>query len=255
LVDFHLQPAQSLSRTAEIPMQNRARRTDAPSSTDVDGVRVIETPWRSGAGLRVLLIGAPLLVGLGAVGLWLRTSTTSDSAAGEPRVVTGQRSVDTQSAETAAPATIVRPAAPTRRVRTATDQEPVQAPQDWPSADPNDLAAHFRPGDPVPTAGEVIQALQDAGDYTGLGAFNPPGTSPPLQGLAVPTDFVLPPGYVRHHQFTDEGEAIEPILMFAPDFVLRDARGQPLPMPENRVVPEALAPPGLPIRPAQVPPG
>ena len=37
-----------------------------------------------------------------------------------------------------------------------------------------------------PTAAEVIEALQASGDHTGLGAFNPPGTSPPLQGLAVP---------------------------------------------------------------------
>ncbi len=64
---------------------------------------------------------------------------------------------------------------------------------------------------------EVIDRLHQAGIRTGLGAFNPPGTRPPLIGLAVPEDFVLPPGYLRHHQATDDGQRIEAILMFDPD--------------------------------------
>lgn len=123
-----------------------------------------------------------------------------------------------------------------------------------PDPDPDDLAAYFQAGDPEPTGAQVIEALQQAGVRTGLGAFNPPGTSPPLVGLAVPEDFALPPGYVRHHQVTDEGVAIEPILMFSPDFVLHDAQGRPIAMPADRVVPPALAPPGLPLRQIQIPP-
>ena len=117
-----------------------------------------------------------------------------------------------------------------------------------PSNDPDDLAAYFQPGDPEPTGAEVIKALQQAGVRTGLGAFNPPGTSPPLAGLAVPADFKLPEGYVRHHQVTDEGVPIEPILMFSPDFTLYDAQGRPIAMPASRIVPPELAPPGLPLR-------
>jgi hypothetical protein len=117
-----------------------------------------------------------------------------------------------------------------------------------PRGDPDDLASYFREGDDVPDAATLIKAMHQAGVRTGIGAFNPPGTSPPLEGLAVPADFALPPGYVRHHQVTDEGEIIEAILMFSPDLVLRDARGQPIPLPENLVVPPGLAPPGLPIR-------
>lgn len=120
--------------------------------------------------------------------------------------------------------------------------------------DPNDLASYFRPGDPVPSGANLIKALHEAGIRTGLGAFNPPGTSPPLEGLAVPDDFALPEGYVRHHQSTDEGVPIEPILMFAPDARLVDANGQPIAMPENRVVPPEFAPPGLPIRRVRVGP-
>lgn len=128
------------------------------------------------------------------------------------------------------------------------------AAQDMPSNDPDDLAAYFQPGDPEPTGAQVIEALQQAGVRTGLGAFNPPGTSPPLVGLAVPEGYELPPGYVRHHQVTDEGVAIEPILMFSPDFVLHDAQGRPIAMPADRVVPPELAPPGMPRRQIQIPP-
>lgn len=114
-------------------------------------------------------------------------------------------------------------------------------------------AGYIKPGDPVPTAGEVIERLHEAGIHSGLGAFNPPGTSPPLVGLAVPPDFALPPGYVRHHQTTDDGQDIEAILMFSPDFEFFDAAGNRIPIPENRVVPPELAPPGLPIRPIEIP--
>lgn len=120
--------------------------------------------------------------------------------------------------------------------------------------DPDDLANYVSPGDRAPTMGEVIDKLHDAGIHTGLGAFNPPGTSPPLVGLAVPEDFPLPEGYVRHYQATDDGQRIEPILMFSPDFDFRDASGRPIAIPDNLVVPPHLAPPGLPLRPIEIPP-
>lgn len=121
-------------------------------------------------------------------------------------------------------------------------------------ADPTrDLRSYVMRGE-KPTMNEVIQRLHERGVYTGLGAFNPPGTNPPLAGLAVPKDFVLPPGYVRHHQVTDDGQTIEPILMFAPDFQLYDATNRPVEMPKDRVVPPELAPPGLPLRRIVIPP-
>lgn len=105
-----------------------------------------------------------------------------------------------------------------------------------------------------PTMAEVIERLHQAGEYGGLGAFSPPGTRPPLVGLAVPEGFALPEGYVRHYQATDDGQRIEAILMFAPDKQLVDARGNPIPMPADRVVPPELAPPGLPMRRIEIPP-
>lgn len=110
-----------------------------------------------------------------------------------------------------------------------------------------DLADYLNPGE-RPTMAEVIERLHANGVLSGLGAFQPPGTRPPLIGLAVPEDFELPPGYVRHHQVTDDGQEIEAILMFSPDAQWVDASGRPLELPADRVVPAELAPPGLTIR-------
>ena len=130
--------------------------------------------------------------------------------------------------------------------------EPQRAPEG--DADPTrDLKSYVSRGE-KPTMPEVIERLHERGIYSGLGAFSPPGTRPPMVGLAVPEDFVLPEGYVRHHQATDDGQRIEAILMFAPDFQLYDAAHNPVAMPKNRVVPPELAPPGLPIRRIVVPP-
>ena len=72
-------------------------------------------------------------------------------------------------------------------------------------------------------------------------------------GLAVPDDYVLPEGYVRHFQATDDGQRIEPILMYSPDFEFFDSNGQPISIPVNRVVPGNMAPPGFVIRPIEIP--
>nr|WP_187362473.1 hypothetical protein [Massilia rubra] len=121
-------------------------------------------------------------------------------------------------------------------------------------ADPTrDLSSYVARGE-NPSMAQVIERLHERGIHSGLGAFSPPGTSPPLVGLAVPEDFVLPKGYVRHHQATDDGQRIEAVLMFAPDFQLVDASNKPIEMPRNLVVPPELAPPGLPIRRIVIPP-
>jgi hypothetical protein len=116
----------------------------------------------------------------------------------------------------------------------------------------DDLADHVPQGS-APPMKEVIERLHRAGVYTGLGAFQPPGTKPPLVGLAVPEGYVLPDGYVRHQQATDDGQTIEAILMFAPDRVVLDSAGRPIPVPPDRVVPASLAPPGFPIRTIVIP--
>ena len=86
------------------------------------------------------------------------------------------------------------------------------------------------------------------GEHAGMAVFPPPGTKPIKRGIVVPDDFQLPAGYMRHYQTTDDGRRLPPILMFRPDFVGLDANGEPIQIPEDRVVPPELAPPGLPHR-------
>jgi len=99
----------------------------------------------------------------------------------------------------------------------------------------------------------VIPALQAAGRRDGIAAFPPPGSDPPRSGIIVPDDFALPEGYLRHHQSTDDGKPLPPILLVHPDYELIDDQGNAVPTPEGRVVPPELAPPGLPIRLLEVP--
>jgi len=166
--------------------------------------------------------------------------------------------VPAQPASAAAPTPTARASAPDTTVAvvmTAAATAPVaRIPR---LRDPNgdqtpDLADYINEGE-RPTMAEVIQRLHAAGVRTGLGAFNPPGTRPPLIGLAVPDNFELPPGYVRHHQATDDGQRIEPMLMFSPDAKTVVVNGRSVAVPADRVVPPELAPPGLPIRRIAVP--
>lgn len=211
----------------------------APSSpADDEGVRVLRKP---GVGLPMetrVLLGAGLVV-VAALG-WFLWGPASAAPSNDDTSTTAA----TPPAAASAVVTISAPATP--RADTIEFNELRKLPT--PQGDPDDLASYFREGDAVPDTATLIKAMNEAGVRTGIGAFNPPGTSPPLEGLAVPADFELPPGYVRHQQATDEGEIIEAILMFSPDLVLRDAQGRPIPLPENRVVPPEMAPPGLPIR-------
>jgi hypothetical protein len=91
-------------------------------------------------------------------------------------------------------------------------------------------------------------------EKTGLALFVP-GTKPLKRGIVVPEGFELPPGYVRHYQTTDSGQMLEPILTFHPDYTPLDEHGQPVEVPESRVVPPELAPPGMPIVMLEVPEG
>lgn len=88
---------------------------------------------------------------------------------------------------------------------------------------------------------------------SGIALFPPPGTDPPKPGIIVPDGFELPPGYVRHHQVTDDGTQLPPILTFHPDFEWVDAQGNPIALPEDHVVPPDLAPPGMPVEILEVP--
>jgi hypothetical protein len=234
-------------------MSEPGKNDTTPSVTDGDGVRIIRTHAPRARWALALQLLALVLIAAGiAYLLYPARSTPSPSTASTPERAQGAETRTTAAADAAIEAED-KPMT-SRRLHPA---QPAQTPSnsaDLRSGDDNDIATYISPDDAEPTMAEVIQALRDSGDHGGIAAFNPPGTSPPLQGLAVPEDFVLPPGYVRHHQVTDDGQPIEAILMYAPDYVLRDADGRPIPIPEDRVVPPEMAPPGLPIRPITIPP-
>lgn len=214
------------------------RSSRTPSADPVgDGVRVVR---REGPGARRgLLYLALAAILVASVAVWLLSASRPprdlpDDAAAPPAADAAAMPTSGAADAPASPATA-------RRVADATGNDPM-----------GDLSDYVPPGE-VPTMGEVIDRLHAAGVHTGLGAFQPPGTSPPLVGLAVPEDFPLPEGYVRHYQATDDGQRIEPILMFSPDFQFFDAAGNPVPIPADRVVPPEMAPPGLPIRRIEIP--
>ena len=121
------------------------------------------------------------------------------------------------------------------------------------STEPGDRAAKPTPPGDKTSGGKLIEELHKRGIHEGIGAFEPPGTSPPLVGLEVPEGFELPEGYVRHFQTTDDGRQLRPILMFSPDYEFFDDGGQPIAIPQNRIVPAELAPAGLPIRTINIP--
>jgi len=221
-----------------------------PGPTErVDGDRT----WRPSVGylaIALVLVAGGLCYGL--MSSLTPNSIATTTAPAAPSVALGP-STPAPSSAPGNPAS----AAPIRAIAAASGIAAAAPPQISRTRDPDgdqtpDLADFVNSGE-SPTIGEVIDRLHQAGVYGGLGAFSPPGTRPPLVGLAVPEDFVLPEGYVRHHQATDDGQSIEAILMFSPDRPAVDAANRPIAIPKDRVVPPELAPPGLPIRRIVIP--
>ena len=225
------------------------RRSGSPPSDETRGAGA----W--GPSFYYLAIALGIVAG--AIAFWLMSFPPpggEDAGAASPSVA----SIAAPSMPESPPAADSG-AAPATPVRMAAASPPVETPPSQPAAtqeegsDPTtDISVFLNPGE-TPTMAEVIERLHQAGVYSGLGAFSPPGTRPPLVGLAVPEEFVLPEGYVRHHQATDDGQRIEPILRFSPDYEVVDAAGKPIAIGEDRVVPPELAPPGLPIRRIEIP--
>lgn len=216
-----------------------------PPDRDGDGVRV--TVHRRRRGWRT--VGVVAVAALAAFVGYRMLATRAGSVQAATGAATGQPPAEHDAASASSRSSPAPRAVAASRQASATASA---APRDGEDPTP-DLSDYVLPGE-APSMAQVIDGLHRRGIRTGLGAFQPPGTSPPLLGLEVPEDFPLPEGYVRHYQATDDGQRIAPILMFSPDFQLFDARGRPVPMPADRVVPPALAPPGLPLRQVRIPP-
>ena len=192
---------------------------------DKDGVTHV-APARSSSGVGLWLVGGALVFTALCVGLsvWLLSADVE---------------VEEQPFVEATPAPVPQPPmvaeAPVRRPRPAA---PVATPP------PVEEDTAVPPPEPEPP-------------YTGPTGTQlyRPGTKPLKRGIVVPEDFELPPGYVRHYQSTDDGDRVAAILMFHPDYAPTDESGQPIELPENRVVPAEMAPPGMPIQMLQLPEG
>lgn len=228
--------------------------SDSPPTklrVDGDGVKIAETPGvRTGVWLLVLamaLISIALIVIVR-----LTPHGSSDTVAAVPP---GKAAVSAPSdVGHAAPAMKSWHLQPVGRVEAP---HPSVHLEPKPASDPApDPAAHVEPppapaAEAAPAAPEESQpaAGGEATDQpTGIALFPPPGTKPILRGILVPDEFPLPEGYVRHYQATDDGQRVPAILMFHPDYQLTDERGQPIPMPKDRVVPPEMVPPGLPVQ-------
>jgi hypothetical protein len=212
-------------------MASHPRRTTL--RVDGDGVRRLEA-----RGVRMVVRLFALAVGLVSLGVVVAVVAIrlSDARRTEPVPAGPPARPVAGSSTPAREAATVAPAAPVPAAASVTPRRK-------------------RPAPAEPEGEEATFTLPAPGERTGIAVFPPPGTKPIKRGIVVPEGFELPPGYVRHHQTTDEGRPLPPILMFHPDFEFVDPRGEPVRVPEDRVVPPEMAPPGLPIQLLDVPDG
>lgn len=197
----------------------------------------MQTTESVGVGTRVWLLAAAMVIAGLAVFVVFRPAL--------------QEALSTDAAEPAAGA------APEAR-NPALDHQPVRpAPEVQGRVPPWSAASERRlpprrdaaaPPPAAPASADDAEPSDTAEQPSGIALFPPPGTKPVLRGIIVPAGFELPPGYVRHYQATDDGRQLPPILMFHPDYHPVDARGAPVPLPENRVVPPEMAPAGLDVQ-------
>lgn len=208
-----------------------SQHPDNERHVDRDGVARIEQP-RTGSGSRWIIgLGLGFTALCLALSAWLVFSPSPVPETVEPEPVAVR---NTPTPPPALPRPAVRPVPPPAAqpgTPQAVSEEPVS--QDAP---------------------EEVPAEAEAGPKEGLALFRP-GTKPLKQGIVVPEDFELPQGYVRHYQTTDNGERVQAILMFHPDYKPKDSAGQPVELPESRVVPPEMAPPGMPIDILELPEG
>ena len=221
---------------------------DPTRRDDPDGVRIVTTP-----GVRREVAWLALAVGLlGATAVWLLRALVAPAAPPDrPASTAPGAQVAAAAATPRRPRAVgaVTPNRPREAIhverRTADDTGAPMPASTRPRTGPTPVG---NSDDTTPTAAAPAAADDSGDDPTGIALFPPPGTKPIKRGIVVPDDFELPEGYVRHYQATDDGKMLPPILMFHPDYQPVDANGQPVPVPENRIVPPELAPAGLAIQ-------
>jgi hypothetical protein len=213
-----------------------ARTPPTGPRIDPDGVRTFRDE-QTNRRMR-LALGAVAVAIVLSCGALLLHPTQLPQAQHEPLETTGSSAASTKPSEPGA----TRQAPVVRRIRA------VHIDQIAPAAVVPPPESQSDEPQPEVSANDLIAALKAAGETEGIAAFPPPGTDPIKSGIVVPEDFQLPEGYVRHYQATDEGERLEAILMFSPDYEFFDDAGERIALPEDRIVPREMAPAGLPIR-------
>jgi hypothetical protein len=114
------------------------------------------------------------------------------------------------------------------------------------------------PAPPPPTAPPATppKAEPEEQGHSAFDLFPEQKRRPHLLGYVVPEGFPLPEGYIRHYQTAHYPEGLKqlpPILMYDFGYQPRDRQGNPLPLPEDRVVPLDQLPPGMPAVKLEVP--
>ncbi len=223
-----------------IPAYLMAIQGRTPQERD-DGVRVV----RVSGGRRLYwtiaaAVALPIVATLVAVVVIRRPVRPAEAVGATPVALAAAADDARAPAAPARPPTAVT-AAPSRVVPRRIVGAPVE--------DPGGLGASPVPHPQKPRreldAADAIVALREEGVHEGIAAFGIPGSHPPKSGILVPEDFELPEGYVRHYQSTDDGEQLPAILMFHPDYEFLNERGEVVKLPDDLVVPPAMAPPGL----------
>lgn len=208
---------------------------DSPRTTvrvDDDGVRIVRTP---GIRREIWLL-CVALVTIAVALLMFRRGTPQPAA--EERMARSAAPAGGANVAPRSRLSVQLPMAPDAR-----GEQPVVPPRPEEGAQPSAAVA----------SDSSAAERADTGEPSGIALFPPMGTKPIKRGIIVPDDFPLPPGYVRHHQVTDDGEPLPAILMFHPDYHPLDEHGQPVALPKDLVVPPDMAPPGLAIKMLDVP--
>lgn len=210
---------------------------------DGDGVRITEgSQLRRIAWLAGLAVGIPILATLVAVVIIRQApAARSDEPVRPPARDVAVIPADDTPRVRRPPEEPSEPRPPVRQVK----PRRVASPKPLPTSTPD--------GKPELTAKDVIPALIEAGERGGIAVFPLPGTKPIKRGIVVPEGFELPEGFVRHYQTTDGGQRLSAVLMFHPDYEFVDERGELVAVPEDRIVPPEMAPPGLPVQILEVP--
>lgn len=205
-----------------------AQRRGSTTRVDDDGVRTTNSP-----GIRAgVWIAAAVLVGVCAVWFVSSRRSADDVAAAAPDRVRVSRPQNRSAPDRIA-----------RRLPPAPADRDVSLPPRRDGVEHEGAAPVIPPGDAA-----AEDEVEDYGQLSGgIGVFPPPGTDPLKRGIVVPEGFELPPGFMRHYQSTDDGKELRAILLFHPDHRPVDADGNPVPLPDDLVVPPDLAPAGLEI--------